>query len=90
MLYMVIETFKPGAAPEIYRRVRDQGRALPEGLEYLDSWVDFDYARCFQLMSTDDATLFDRWTEHWSDVTDFEIIPVRTSVEAARAIANQS
>lgn len=89
MLYMVIEHFKAGAAPEIYRRARDRGRALPEGLEYLDSWVDFEYSRCFQLMRTEDASLFDRWIEAWSDLVRFEIVPVRTSADAVRSIAHE-
>lgn len=86
MLYMIVETFRPGAAPEIYRRARSRGRMLPPGLEYVDSWVDFDYARCYQLMRTDDRALIDRWIAHWSDLAGFDVIPVRTSAEAARAI----
>jgi len=50
MLYMVIEYFNAGAAVDIYRRARDRTRQLPPGLEYVDSWVDLDYLRCFQLM----------------------------------------
>ncbi len=88
MLYMVSEHFNPGAAPEIYRRVRARGRQLPDGLEYVDSWVDLDYARCFQLMRTDDPSLFDVWIKAWSDLGDFEVVPVRTSAEAARYIAD--
>ncbi|MBI1745061.1 MAG: DUF3303 family protein [Acidobacteria bacterium] len=49
MLYMVVERFKEGAAPAIYRRVRDKGRMLPEGLEYVSSWVDLDFKTCYQL-----------------------------------------
>jgi hypothetical protein len=86
MLYMVIEQFKPGKAAEIYRRALERGRQLPAGLEYLDSWVDLDFSRCFQLMRADDASLFDVWIAAWSDLTDFEVIPVRTSKEAAATI----
>lgn len=50
ILYMVIEYFNAGAAVEIYRCARNRGRQLPPGLEYVDSWVDLDYFRCFQLM----------------------------------------
>jgi hypothetical protein len=89
MLYMVIEHFNPGAAPEIYRRVRERGRLLPPGLEYVDSWVDHDYRRCFQLMSTEDPALFEVWTRAWADLGRFEIIPVRTSADAARHIADR-
>jgi hypothetical protein len=89
MLYMVIEYFNAGAAVDIYRRARDQGRQLPPGLEYVDSWVDLDYGRCFQLMRTDDYTLFEVWIAMWSDLGRFEVVPVRTSAEAARHIADQ-
>jgi uncharacterized protein DUF3303 len=81
MLYMVIERFKEGVAPEIYRRLHEQGRMMPEGLEYVSSWIDLDFKICWQLMRTKDFTLFDRWTANWRDVMDFEIVPVRTSAE---------
>ncbi len=87
MLYMIIEHFEPGAAPAIYRRARDHGRQLPEGLEYVESWVDLDYARCFQLMRTDDPASIDVWVAAWRDLVRFEVVPVRTSAEATRLIA---
>lgn len=89
MLYMVIERFKEGAAPEIYRRARDQGRMMPDGLEYVSSWVDLEFKTCYQLMRTDDASLFTVWTNAWRDLAEFEIVPVRTSAEAAQIIASQ-
>jgi hypothetical protein len=89
MLYMVIEHFNDDAAPEIYRRARDRGRLLPPGLEYVDSWVDLDYKRCFQLMRTEDRALFDQWARAWGDLASFEIVPVRQSADAARSIADR-
>jgi len=86
MLYMVIEHFRPGSAPEVYRRFRERGRMAPEGLRYVASWVDMDYKRCFQVMEADDEALFKQWTANWRDLVDFEIVPVRTSAEAAAAI----
>ena len=85
MLYMVIEHFRPGSAPEVYRRFRERGRMAPEGLRYVASWVDIDYKRCFQVMETDNEALLAQWTSNWSDLVDFEIVPVRTSAEAAAA-----
>ena len=86
MLYMVIEHFNPGAAPEIYRRASDSGRMIPAGLEYVDSWVDLDCSKCFQLMRTDDPALLDVWMQAWSDLVRFEVIPVRTAAEAANDV----
>jgi hypothetical protein len=84
---MVIETFTQGARP-VYERARDRGRMLPEGLRYVDSWVETGLARCFQLMETDDPSLFARWTSQWDDLGEFEIVPVLASAEAAgRALA---
>jgi hypothetical protein len=82
MLYMIIERFKENAAQEICRRFREKGRLTPEGLEYISSWIDLDFKICWQLMRTEDFALFDRWIENWSDLMEFEIVPVRTSVEA--------
>jgi hypothetical protein len=79
---MVIETFRQGARP-VYERARDRGRMLPDGLEYLESWVANDLRRCFQLMETDDPALFERWTAQWDDLGEFEIVPVLGSAEAA-------
>ncbi len=89
MLYMVVEHFYDGAAPAIYRRAREKGRLLPAGLEYVSSWVDLDFKTCYQLMRTEDPSLFAVWIENWKDLGSFDIVPVRTSAEAAQAIAAQ-
>lgn len=90
MLFMVIERFKEGAAPEIYRRARERGRMLPPGLEYVSSWVDLEFRTCYQLMRTEDDSLFSQWTDDWKDLAEFEIVPVRTSAEASEVIAVRS
>jgi len=85
---MVIETFLRGAAP-VYQRAAERGRMLPAGLSYVDSWVDYRLERCFQLMETDEPELFEEWTEAWSDLVGFEIVPLVGSAEAAaRALAH--
>ncbi len=89
MLFMVIERFHPDRAPEVYRRFRDRGRMAPEGLRYISSWVDLNFERCFQVMEEDDEALFGQWTANWNDLMDFEIVPVRTSADAAAAIEEQ-
>lgn len=84
---MVIERYKTPGAVEIYRRTKQQGRMLPEGLEYVSSWVDANFTHCFQLMQTGDETLFAEWIAHWQDLVEFEVIPVRTSADAMQVVA---
>ena len=83
--YMVIERFTSGPGP-IYERARDRGRMLPEGLHYVDSWIDERLDRCFQLMETDDPALFDQWIAAWSDLGEFEVVPVIGSAEATARV----
>ena len=89
MLYMVIETFRNGNPVPVYRRFRDRGRLMPEGIEYQGSWVTDDLRRCFQIMECKDRRLLDQWIANWNDITEFEVIPVVTSTEAATAVASR-
>lgn len=82
MLYMVIERFKDRDGAAVYKRFAERGRMMPDGLNYIDSWIEPSFDRCFQVMETDDRTLFDAWLANWDDLVEFEIIPVITSAEA--------
>ena len=87
MLYMVIERFKNREAIPVYRRFREKGRMMPEGLTYAESWVETNFDRCFQLMECEDARLLEEWAAHWRDLVEFEFVPVRKSAEAAQILA---
>ena len=87
MTFLIIERFKGGDAVPVYRRFRQRGRMAPDGLRYLSSWVDEPLTCCYQLMETDDPRLIDEWIANWSDLVDFEVLPVISSAEAAAKIA---
>lgn len=87
MLYLVIERFRAGDPLPVYRRLRDHGRLAPDGLQYVASWVTDDFRRCFQIMECEDPQLLAQWMANWQDIVEFEVIPVRTSAEAAAVLA---
>jgi hypothetical protein len=89
MLYMVIEHFKDGDAKPVYRRFRDKGRLMPDGLAYVDSWVASDFARCYQIVACDNPDLLHVWAAAWSDLIDFEFHPVQPSMDAYEALKPQ-
>lgn len=60
MLYMVIERFKQGPDP-VRQRFAEKGRMLPEGVRYVDSWIEQDGNTCYQVMESDGRQLFDQW-----------------------------
>jgi hypothetical protein len=85
--YMVVEHFKNNDAVSVFRRFRDSGRMVPEGLTYGPSWFDDKLEWCYQLMETHDRRLLEEWMANWSDLSDFEVHAVVTSKDAAEKIA---
>ena len=86
MLLMVVERYKDRNARAVYSRFREKGRMLPEGLKYIDSWIEANFDRCFQLMECDDPRLLQQWVIRWHDLIDFEIIPVVPSKQVTETV----
>lgn len=85
---MVIERFENNDMVPVYRRLRDAGRMMPEGLRYVDSWIEPNFSRCFQLMDCDDARLFQEWILNWRGLgMSFEIVPVVSSALTREVVA---
>ena len=86
MLYMIIESFKNDDPAPVYRRFRDQGRLAPDGLTYVSSWVTSDLTGCYQVMECEDPQLLEQWMRRWSDLVDFEVIPLIASAQAVEQV----
>jgi len=89
MLFMVIERFRDRDAKAVYRRFRDQGRMMPDGLTYAGSWIEANFDRCFQLMECDDARLLQEWLLNWNDLMECEIVPVVPSKETRELVESR-
>ena len=81
MLFMIIERFRGGDPAPVGERFRSRGRMMPDNIRYVTSWVDPANARCFQVVDSPDAAALQPWIDQWSDLVDFEVIPVLTSQE---------
>jgi Domain of unknown function (DUF3303) len=90
MLFMVIEHFKGRDPAPVYARFRAKGRMAPDGLKYRGSWIEPNFARCFQVMECDDIALLMQWIGQWRDLVDFEVIPVAPSDVTAAAVGSSS
>jgi len=60
---------------------------MPDGLNYVNSWIEVGMDRCFQVMETDDPALLQEWIKNWGDLVDFEVVPVVTSAEMQKLFA---
>ena len=76
---MIIEKFKDRDARGVYQRFLEQGRMMPEGLIYKESWIEANFERCFQLIECDDVSLLQEWILEWQDLAEFEVIAVAES-----------
>ena len=74
--YMVVEKIKPGSMEENYQVYNTKGRMFPEGLYYLNSWVNSENNICFQLMESNDMNLFYEWFKKWEEFVEFELYPI--------------
>jgi hypothetical protein len=87
MLFMVVERFRNQNGKAVYQRFRAKGRMAPDGLTFVGSWVEASLDRCFQLMECDDVTLLQRFVAEWSDLAEFEIVPVVAGKDTAVALS---
>ena len=86
MTYLIIEHFYPDRIKDLYDAFDRKGRLLPEGLTFLNSWIDEEVKTCYQIMESPRLDLLYEWTELWKDYATFEIIPVINSEEARKRV----
>ena len=86
MLYMIIERFRPGKTKDLYKRFEEKGRMLPDGVKYINSWIDNDILTCYQVMESESEQKLQQWISYWNDLADFEVIPVISSTEAKEKV----
>lgn len=82
MTYLIIERFYPEKVRALYERFEKEGRLLPEGVQYLHSWIDEAVETCYQVMESESLDKLQEWIGYWKDFANFEIIPVINSGEA--------
>ena len=86
MTYMVIEHYHPGKMKDLYQRFAEKGRMMPEGVQYINSWINEDVTICYQVMEAESTDKLQEWIANWNDIVDFEVIPVISSAEAKKKV----
>ena len=86
---MVVEHFKDRDPAPVYQRFAEHGRLMPNGLSYVNSWIEVGMNRCFQVMECDDPVLFQDWISSWDDLMEFEVIPVVPSAQTKELILSK-
>ncbi|HVT84047.1 MAG TPA: DUF3303 family protein [Chitinophagaceae bacterium] len=87
---MVIERYHEGKAKMLYQRFSEKGRMMPKGVQYINSWINEEVTVCYQLMESDSIEGLQQWISNWSDIVDFEVIPVISSAEAKEKVFSKN
>ncbi|HEY5826486.1 MAG TPA: DUF3303 family protein [Cyclobacteriaceae bacterium] len=82
MHFLIIEKFRAGKMKILYQRYDEKGRMMPEGVNFVSSWINEDVTICYQVMESESLEKLKEWINNWNDLADFEIIPVITSAQA--------
>lgn len=83
---MIIERFYPGKVKAIYERFAEKGRMLPQGVSYINSWINESVTGCYQLMESESFEKLQEWIDNWKDLVEFEVVPVINSEKAKEII----
>jgi len=86
MVYMIIEKFHTNKIKEIYSRLEEKGRLMPDRLKYINSWINEKIEICFQVMETESEDKLYEWIDNWKDLTNFEVIRVINSAIAKKKV----
>jgi len=83
---MIIEKFHANKIKEIYSRLEEKGRLMPDRLKYINSWINEKIEICFQVMETESEDKLYEWIDNWKDLTNFEVIRVINSAIAKKKV----
>ena len=86
MTYLIIEKFYPEKIKALYQRFDEQGRMMPEGVTYINSWIDEAVETCYQIMESESREKLEEWMDNWKGYADFTVIPVITSAQAKEKV----
>jgi hypothetical protein len=76
MLFMITSTGEPGNQNELLKRMGERGKVSVEGIKVIGSWVYPGAHKAFTVCEANDVKALVKMTIPWSDLRQFEIVPV--------------
>jgi hypothetical protein len=62
---------------------------LPEGVNFVNSWINESVTICYQLMEAESSKQLQSWIDQWKEFADFEVVRVISSTEAKAKVLGQ-
>ena len=87
MQFMATWRIKPEHVSQSVERFKETGAMPPAGVKMIGRWHDVAGGHGFTLAETDDPVAISSWCMRWADLLDFEIAPVVTDEQLAKALS---
>ena len=87
MLFLSIGTYKPDKRDAIVKRMAEKGLMFPEGVKLIGQWTDVGGGRVFTMSETDDPIAMALAAYNWTDLCEFEVVPLIVTEEGMKAIS---
>jgi hypothetical protein len=84
MLFMTIYTWEPAQRNEIVKRRLETGLTISKETKVIGEWTDLGGGRGFLLFETGDPKVMIEATMRWSDLMEFETVPVIQTEEVMK------
>lgn len=86
MLFVITYSFPPEARNTAQDRFRKTGGFPGEGVKMLGRWHAVGGNNGFVLAETSDSVALGKWLQDWTDVLDFDVVPVNDDEQVMKVI----
>lgn len=86
MLFQGTYVYSTDHRDTVRPRFKETGAPPPPGVDMLGRWHNAAGNGGFFLVETDDPVALARWLQEWTDVIDFEVVPVVTDEQVSEVI----
>jgi Domain of unknown function (DUF3303) len=86
MLFMIGYQFQPGVRNDAQARFKKTGGMPPAGVKMIGRWHSIGGLRGYLLAESNDAVALGKWTQEWSDLLTFAVVPVVNDTDVMKVL----
>jgi hypothetical protein len=86
MQFMIIYTFNPGVRKAAQDRFKSTGGLPGPGATMVGRWHAVGGNRGFVLCESNDSVAIGKWMQDWTDLLEFEVIPVNNDEDVLKVL----
>ncbi len=86
MLFMITYAFAPDDRDTVQDRFKKTGGTPGEGVKMHGRWHAIGGGQGFVLAESNDGVAIGKWMQNWTDLLEFEVIPVNNDEDVMKVL----